>query len=279
MPELSLFWLRLAAALYAVGLLQAILTLLRRGARLFPYALAAFQVGVIFHFVSFVEHSLALHHVAANNFYETASLCALLFAWLYLFVEWRYRFDSLSLFVFPLVSLLTLIAAMGGPASTWSNPGLRGAWLMTHILLILVGYACLLLSAGAAVFYLLQERRLKRRHASPAGLLSFLTPDRLPPLETLDTMITLSMSVGFVAVTLAVVAGSGWASIEYGARWIREPKIVVSLVTWAFYLLMVFLRISAGWRGRKAAFLSLTVLAFAALTWAAHVGLEPLLER
>lgn len=280
MAEMSLFWLRAAAVLYALGLIQACLTLMKRGNRFFPYALAAFHVGVVLHFVSFVEHSVELRHLAANNFYETASLCALIFAVVYLFMEWRYHFAILSIFIFPLVSLLTLISAMGTPMATWEDVRVRNAWLITHIVLVLVGYAGLLLSAGAAIFYLLQERRLKRKHGTGGGdFLATVTPDRLPPLETLDTLITRSMSVGFVAVTLAVVAGSSWASIEYGTRWISQAKIVVSLITWGFYLLMVFLRISAGWRGRKAAVLSLTVLGFAIITWAAHVGLRPLLAR
>lgn len=280
MPEMSVIWLRLAVALYAVGLLQSILSVLRKGTRLYPYAKGAFQVAVVFHFVAIVEHSVAIRQLAANNFFETASMCALLFATVYLFVEWRYHFSGLSLVVFPLVSLLAFMSAMGTPVSAWSDPRVRNVWLLTHIVLVLVGYAGLLLSAGASVFYLLQERRLKRRHASSdQSLLSFLGTDRLPPLETLDSLITRSMSVGFVAITVAVVVGSSWAFIEHGTRWISEPKIVVSLVTWGFYLLMVFLRISSGWRGRKAAVLCLTVLGFAALTWAAHVGLQPLLER
>jgi ABC-type uncharacterized transport system permease subunit len=275
---MSIVWLRLAALLYGAGLLQAIASILRRGSRAFPFALGAFQVAVVLHAVAFVEHSVALRHLAANNFYETASLAALIFAVVYLFIEWRYHFASLSIFVFPLVSLLTLTAAMGTPLASWSDSRVRGAWLITHILLVLVGFAGLLLSAAAALFYLLQERRLKRRNSS-GDFLNLVTPDRLPPLETLDSLITRSMSVGFVAMTLAVVAGSGWASIEYGVRWVSEAKIIVSFVTWGFYLLMVFLRLSAGWRGRKAAVLSLTVLGFAVLTWAAHVGLRPLLEK
>lgn len=279
MPEMSTVWLRLAAVLYGAGLLQAILTILRRGTRTFPFALGAFQVAVVLHAVAFVEHSVALRHLAANNFFETASLAALIFAVVYLFIEWRYHFASLSIFVFPLVSLLTLTAAMGTPLASWTDPRVRGAWLITHILLVLVGFTGLLLSAAAALFYLLQERRLKRKHSAGGDFLNLVTPERLPPLETLDSLITRSMSVGFVAMTLAVVAGSGWASIEYGVRWVSEAKIIVSFITWGFYLLMVFLRLSAGWRGRKAAVLSLTVLGFAVLTWAAHVGLRPLLEK
>lgn len=279
MPEMSTVWLRLAAVLYGAGLLQAILTILRRGERTFPYALGAFQVAVVLHAVAFVEHSVALRHLAANNFFETASLAALILAVVYLFIEWRYHFPSLSIFVFPLVSLLTLTAAMGTPLASWTDSRVRGAWLITHILLVLVGFTGLLLSAAAALFYLLQERRLKRKHSAGGDFLNLVTPERLPPLETLDSLITRSMSVGFAAMTLAVVAGSSWASIEYGVRWVSEAKIIVSFITWGFYLLMVFLRLSAGWRGRKAAVLSLTVLGFAVLTWAAHVGLRPLLEK
>lgn len=275
---MSVVWLRLAAALYAAGLLQAILAVLRRGESLFPYALQLFQVGVVLHGVSIVEHSVELKHLAANNFFETASLCAFLFAVVYLFVERRYRFSGLSLIAFPMVFLLALAAAMGTPVAAWTDPRVRNVWLLAHILLVLVGYSCLLLSAAAAVFYLLQERRLKRRAASADSLLGRLA-DRLPPLETLDRLITQSMSIGFVSVTVAVIAGSTWAFVETGTRWISEPKIVVSLLTWAFYLLMVFLRIAAGWRGRRAAFLSLTVLGFAAITWAAHVGLRPLISK
>lgn len=279
-PEMSLVWLRLAAALYAVGLIQAILSLFRRGDSVYPLAVQLFHVGVVLHGVSIVEHSIALRHLAANNFFETASLCAFLFAVAYLFVQKRYNFSGLSVFAFPLIALLTMAAAMGTPVASWSDPRVRNVWLLVHILMVLIGYSCLLLSAGAAFFYLLQERRVKRRREnSGAGFLSRMTADRLPPLETLDRLITRSMSIGFVSITVAVIAGSTWAFIETGTKWISEAKIAVSLVTWAFYLLMVFLRISAGWRGRKAAVLSLTVLGFAALTWAAHVGLRPLIEK
>jgi ABC-type transport system involved in cytochrome c biogenesis permease subunit len=149
-----------------------------------------------------------------------------------------------------------------------------------HIFLILVGYTALLLSAVAALLYLLQERRLKRRGAAGQGRVErLLSGGRVLPLETLDGWISSAMSAGFVAVTLGVVAGSTWASIEYGTRWIGQPKIIVSLLTWAFYLVMLFLRLSAGWRGRRAAVLSLVALGCSALTWAAHVGLQPLLAK
>ena len=140
----------------------------------------------------------------------------------------------------------------------------------SHVLLVLLGYAALLMTAVGSIIYLMQERRLKTKR--PGALF-----DKLPPLGTLDKMITQSMGIGFAFITLAVVAGSTWAFIESGTRWIREPKIAISLLTWAFYLAMVFLRFTAGWRGRKAAVMAIAVLCCSALTWVAHVGLRPLL--
>jgi len=271
-----MLWLRVAAGLYLVGLTHSIVTLLRRESRLFQVALVAVQAAVVFHIVSITEHTLALGRLPVGNFFETSSLCALLFAVLFLIVYWRYKFIGLSLFVFPLVAVLAVTAATGAPMAPWANRQVRNAWLLVHIVLVLLGYAALLLSAGAAVFYLIQERHLKRKQMNRAYL-GLLNSERIPPLATLDTLITRSMSIGFVAVTLAVIAGSTWASIELGVRWISQAKIAVSLITWGFWLLMVFLRVSAGWRGRKAAILALIVLGFCALTWAAHVGLEPLL--
>jgi hypothetical protein len=51
------------------------------------------------------------------------------------------------------------------------------------------------------------------------------------------------------------------------------------MFTWGIYLVMVFLRVSAGWRGRKAAVLAITALGCSALTWAAHAQLQNLWLR
>ncbi len=275
---MSVFWVRLAAALYAVGLADALVTLFRRDSRMFRPAMAAFQVAVVLHAVSIVEQSVAMGSLAANNFFETASLCGLVFAVVFLVVHWKYQFEGLGLVVFPAVFFLTLAGSLGTPVSGWSSADMRGTWLLVHIVLVLAGYAGLLLSAAGAAFYLLQERRLKRKGFGGA-LMARLDAGKLPPLETLDKLITWSMSAGFVAMTLAVAVGTTWAFVEMGTRWIGEAKIAIGFVTWGFYLLMLFLRISAGWRGRRAAVLSLVVVGFAALTWAAHVGLKPLLAK
>jgi ABC-type transport system involved in cytochrome c biogenesis permease subunit len=191
---------------------------------------------------------------------------------LFLFVYWRYDFASLSVCIFPLVFVMTQVGAMQTPMLSWPSPSVRSAWLLLHVMMILSGYAALLLTAVASVFYLIQERQLKMKK----GVKLF---SRLPPLGTLDNLITNSMGFGFVFITLGVIAGSTWASIESGTAWIKDPRIALAFITWGFYLTMVFLRATAGWRGRKAALMAVAVLCCSALTWAAHVGLRQMLAR
>src|SRR5882724_4120997 len=246
MAEMSVIWLRVAAALYSVGLVHSILAITQRKANLFRVALGAARVGVLLHFVSVVDEALIKSHCPIANLYETMSLCALIVMALFLVVHWRYKIESFSVFIFPLVFLMTLVATMGRPVAAWSSPAIRSVWLTTHIVLVLLGYAALLLTAVSAVMYLLQERELKRKTPRQSYY-------RLPPLGTLDELISRFMAAGFVLITLATIAGSTWAFIESGTSWISDPRISISFVTWGIYLAMICLRVTAGWRGRKAA--------------------------
>jgi ABC-type uncharacterized transport system permease subunit len=268
MQESSMFWLRVAAGLYAVGLVHAILTVLRREQTWFRPALGAFTAGALLHLVSVVEAAFASGHFPADNFFESMSLCGLLVAMFFLLVNWRYQFSSLAVFLFPLVFLMTLVGATETPVPGWTNTSVRGAWLLAHVVLVMLGYAALVVTALASFFYLVREKQLKTKHAVAPVF------EKLPPLATLDDIINRAMGMGFVLLTLATVAGSTWAFIESGTGWVADTKIAISLLTWWLCLIMVFLRTSAGWRGRKAAVMSLAVLGFSALTWAAHVGLK-----
>ena len=272
MQEISIFWLRMATGLYAVGLVHALFFVWLRSNRLFPLALHAFAAGALLHTVSIVEQSIQGGNLALQTFHQTISGCALLIAVAFLIVYKLYDFSSLAIFIFPITCVMTFIGTTAVPVESWSLAGLRDAWLLAHVLLILAGYVAMLLMAVSSMFYLVQERHLKRK--STGSLF-----DRLPPLGTLDSLSSRSMAIGFVCTTAGVITGGTWAYIESGTRWISEGKVHIALFTWVFYLVLVYLRSSAGWRGRRAAFLSIYMLLFSALTWVSHSDLRPILAR
>lgn len=269
---MSVVWLRVAVALYSLGLLHALLTLVdRRRPAVFRVAMVAFYTAFVLHGVSIADHTVATGHFPANDFFESATLCGFLVALLFLIAWRKYEFESLAIFVFPLVFILTLVGELGSPMSAWSSAGLRGTWLVVHVVLVLAGYAAMALAFAVSVMYLFRERQLK--HKRPGGA------SQLPPLNSLDELMARTLSIGFVLITLAVVAGSTWASIEMGTRWIRDARIAISMFTWALYLVIIFLRVTAGWRGRRAALALLLLVSFSGFTWVAHTGLRTWLAQ
>jgi ABC-type uncharacterized transport system permease subunit len=267
MIEASTFWLRVAAGLYAVGLLHSLLTVVRQGPSTFGVVLNAFRLAVILHGVAIVDLGRASGWIPVDNFYQTLSLCAFLIALAFVAAERRYRFGSASVALFPLVFGMVLVAALETPMTPSQDDGFRGVLLVVHIVLVLVGYAALFFTALSAVAYLMQERRLKNKSGS--ALL-----ERLPPLATLDGMLNKSLGLGFAFLTLGLIFAVLWAFFYSNSSWIGNASITISLFTWGLLLIMLFLRQSAGWRGRKAAMMALAVLGCSALTWVTHLGLE-----
>ena len=94
-------------------------------------------------------------------------------------------------------------------------------------------------------------------------LLKLRGADRLPSLETLDDLTYRAIVVGYPLFTLgALFAGAIWAWKAWGRPWGWDPKEVGSLVIWLIYSAYLHARVTAGWKGKRAAILS--ILGFAA---------------
>ena len=87
-----------------------------------PAALAAFMFGSVFHFVSIIEEGIVNHRCPINNFYETLSMCTFLVALVYLLVHWRYKLESLSVFLFPLVFVILFLSSAFFPHGLLQEP-------------------------------------------------------------------------------------------------------------------------------------------------------------
>src|SRR5207245_9423565 len=102
----------------------------------------------------------------------------------------------------------------------------------------------------------LHERRPKARR-TPVVLCY------LPSLETLDRVNYRCLVWGLILLTLGIVSGIVWAHTAWGRFWSSDPKLVFSLVTWGIYVILLQGRMTAGWRGRWAA--TLTIAGFAVI--------------
>jgi ABC-type uncharacterized transport system permease subunit len=163
----------------------------------------------------------------------------------------RYRLHAAGAFAVPVV-LVLLVLARGVPADA-STTALGSPLGTTHIFLATVGVATFALAAVLAVVYLLQERRLKRKR------FDLLRQRAAAPLDTLDRLVAGCISFGFPVFTLTIVTGALWLArlgLLQGASALR-PEYLLTVVSWMALGVLLLARLGAGWRGRRAAWLTL----------------------
>jgi ABC-type uncharacterized transport system permease subunit len=261
--SMPILWLRVALCCYAVGLLYSLLALTRTSSLLNRIALPAMSLGMVFQFVSLSEAVLLSGQLTLASVHNSESLLALLIMAAFMIVYLVYRTTSPGIVVFPLVFVLTFVAATTQQPFLLPSPAMRRGWLFAHIAMIFTGYAALFLSFAASLLYLLQERRLKSK--KPAGVTL-----RLPALEVIDEIGYRSLLLGFPFMTLGLIAGTIVAQSTYGRVDLLDPKIFLSLLMWVVYMVMVFTRWNAGWRGRRAAYLATGAVVAAVIAWSAN---------
>ena len=259
---MSLLWLRFALGCYFIGLVYAFVALTRTSDLFSRVALHAASLGMVFHFVSLAELFLSGQMVLASV-RNGESLLAFISMTFFMIIYVIYKTTSPGVVVFPVVFFLTFVAAVDQQPVLLTSFVSHKGWLAAHIFLIFIGYASLLVSFGASLLYLLQERRLKAKKST--SLISFL-----PALEVIDQIGYRSLLLGFPFMTLGLLTGSVVAISTYGRLDFLDPKILLSVLMWAVYMLMVFTRWNSGWRGRRAAFLATFAFVAALAAWAAN---------
>ena len=88
---------------------------------------------------------------------------------------------------------------------------------------------------------------------------------RVPSAKELDRLAYRINAFGFPIWTFAIVAGAIWAERAWGRYWGWDPKETWSFITWVVYAAYLHARATAGWKGKRAAYLAL--LAFSCLTF------------
>src|SRR5215472_16963592 len=261
---MPLFWLRVSLILYGVGLIYAMASFWGGRKVLTRITLPAVGLGMTFHFVSLVENAMMPRVWAPSSVHELESLLAFVLMVFFFVIYARYKATAPGLAVFPLVFLLTASTALGPSHAEPTLPIFVSAqWIYVHVALILIGYSALLFSFAASILYLLQEKSLKSK--TTGGFWS-----RLPALATLDEIGYKCLVWGFPFMTLGLISGAILAEVRNGAGYFADPKILISIVSWIMYTVLLYARWSAGWRGRRVAYLATFTFASAVVAWAAN---------
>ncbi|HEX8950134.1 MAG TPA: c-type cytochrome biogenesis protein CcsB [Dissulfurispiraceae bacterium] len=225
----------------------------KESSRLMLFAAGA---GFLLHSASVVYRYAAAGHLPITSMHEAASFFAWCIVLIFFFLEYRYKIGIMGSFILPIVFLMMLSSSVLPRGIQPLTPVLQSYWLGIHTFLAFLGNAAFATAFGVGIMYLMQEHYLKSKHLS--GLFQ-----RLPSIQVLDEINYKLISLGFPLLTLAIITGALWAESAWGSYWRWDPKEVWSLITWFIYALVLHVRLTAGWRGRRAAVLS--ILGFLAI--------------
>ncbi|WP_233581454.1 cytochrome c biogenesis protein CcsA [Acidipila sp. EB88] len=254
----------MATAMYGVASLCALPAVLWNRARFRTAALALACSAAVLQCVVFAGMAAAHHRFIPTGTHEVQAALGLLIAAAFLLIAARYRTISFGLFALPMAFLLALPSALGPDHYTFSSPLARGGWIAIHVASLLAADTALVFSLLASFLYLLQERRLKDKHAP--GFFAWL-----PPLDTMDRIAQSTLVLGFLCMTLGLFAGSLIAQERVGATYFQDPKVVLSFAMWLIYVSILLVRQSKGLRGRQAMYVSTIAFLVVLSVWAANL--------
>jgi cytochrome c-type biogenesis protein CcsB len=213
--------------------------------------------GLVLHLASVATRGLSEHRVPWGNMYEfiAAITCAAVLVLVLGAV--RFRAYYLGLFVLlPVVLALAVDVVWIYTPAGQLVPALQSYWIAIHVTAMIIAIGMYIFGVVVTVLYLLSARHDRRvaagQESASAGIMA-----RLPGADTLDRLAYRAILFAFPAWTFAVIAGAIWADHAWGRYWGWDPKETWSFITWLVYAAFLHARATAGWRGRRAAYIQL----------------------
>jgi len=169
-------------------------------------------------------------------------------------------------------------------------PALKSNWLMMHVTVMMLSYACLIVGSLLGILFLIlttgREDEISLQgnsygntfSSSKLGNTAFFKEEseenysnllleestgiavakdnRLNLLESVDNLSYRTISFGFPLLTIGIIAGAVWANEAWGSYWSWDPKETWALITWLVFASYLHARLTRSWQGRKPALIA-----------------------
>lgn len=187
--------------------------------------------------------------------YETLTFFSWIIPLVYFPIERRQRFPGVGMIITFIAFLMLAVAAMPNVAPRAVAPvvpALQSYWLVTHVLMMILGIAFFTTGFGATL--LLAWRR-----------------GRGWPEEALRKLERLSYRANAIGFPLygvgGIILGGIWAKYAWGSYWEWDPKETAMLIAWLAYAVYLHARVRWGGRDRRVMWLSLVAYLMVLYAW------------
>jgi ABC-type transport system involved in cytochrome c biogenesis permease subunit len=243
--------------LYGGATVAYVVHFARRGPSIGRAATTLLLAGALLHTFVIGMQTMEMRDEPISSGSRAISMFVWLLALSYLYVEIATTERAMGVFILPIVvglqAFSTLWTGTGQP-----NPILQSNWFWVHMASLLFAYASFGIAGVLGLVYVLQFKEIKKKQLG-----YFYT--RLPSLQILDAMNSRAVTIGLLLLTVGVIVGIVWTQqaradfpedSNLAGIGLADPKVMITVVTWAVYAFSVLARRTLGWAGRRAALLS-----------------------
>lgn len=250
----------LALVAYTAGICLSILGTVKRSGAARTAATVSYILASVLHFAGLVWYSSRVQHFPVSNVAEFLLTLGWMVSILYLIAVLRWKIHIAGLVLPPLAFVMTVAAMVWLPSTASEGPLLQKVdVLLFHTTLAALGMAAFFVAAAMSLIYVLQDHALKTKQ-------SIKWLDRLPPLDRADRAGLEAMLWGFPLFTLGILSGMGMSMATHKQIWIGGAKGVFPVLAWLIFAGVLTARMTRGFRGRKAAYLTIAGFVLGLLT-------------
>lgn len=200
-------------------------------------------VGALLHAVQIGVSSFATNTCPVESLAFALNLSALLTVFAYIVIRRRWRVDAMGIAVVPIALAFVVGGQFVGTGPVAVVTDVPRGLLAVHIASNLMGLGLFLLAGAAGAFYIVQERRLKKKRM----------PSRLPALDALDSTEHRLLLAGFPLQTLGAISGAAFLS-DLNLSNGQLLQVILAYGTWVLIAAVLLLRAILGWHGRRTAY-------------------------
>ena len=167
----------------------------------------------------------------------------------------------LGIIILPIISIIFLLDFTNVPVNVPLNN-----IVFIHVIISLISYSILCLSAAQSLILKLQEKKLKSNQ--PIGLIA-----SLPSLDAMDNLLFKILALGVLFLSASLLSGLFFLEDIFAQH--LAHKTILSIVAWIIFMFLIIFRKVYGWRGSKAA--NITLVGFFIL-FLSYFGTKAVLE-
>jgi cytochrome c-type biogenesis protein CcsB len=221
------------------------------------FAVVCTVIGWLLEGGAIASRGLSVHRLPWGNMYEftLALTFAAVAAFLVILTRQRARFLGVFLMAPVVLALGLAVLVLYVPAAPLM-PALHSYWLAIHVTAAIVASGVFIVGTAATVMFLVADRyALASKAGKPVRFTALAR--MMPDPGVLDRTAYRAFAFAFPIWTFAVIAGAIWAEYAWGHYWQWDPKETWAFITWIVYACYLHARATAGWRGRKAAYVAM----------------------